>query len=216
MPPVRCRQIVATDIETVVALLSRGFPRKQEFWLRAMRRLGEHPTPPGVPKYGYLLEHNRTAVGSLLLIHSSIVVNGLASIRCFVSSFYVDPVFRPYAALLESIATARKDVTYFNVTPLPHTWPLLKALGFVPYSRRRGLRSAHLTYCRDQEDFIRFAGPLGRYLARRGVALVSLDANGPISGLIGAYRGGRPKYFKGPEQSRLGDEAYSERVLFGF
>jgi hypothetical protein len=82
--------------------------------------------------------------------------------------------------------------------------------------KRRGVPLARLIYSRDEEDFVRFAGPLGRFLVRRGFPLVSLDANGPISGLIGVYRDGRPKYFKGPQRPRLGDEAYSERVLFGF
>jgi hypothetical protein len=43
-----------------------------------------------------------------------------------------------------------------------------------------------------------------------------LDANGPIAGLIGRYSDGAPKYVKGPDHLRLGDLAYSERVLFGF
>lgn len=277
---VRCRQITTDDIENVIGLLSRGFARERAFWLRAMQRLADHPTPAGVPRYGYLLEYDGRVVGSILLIHST---NGEMRIRCFVSSFYVDPAFRPYAPLLDSIATARKDVTYVNVTALPETRRLLMSRGFVPYikgsfiavpalcrarrdlhvdtvtentaprmglpsweadlllrhtsygclsviceaggeshpfvfalRKRCGLTSAVLTYCRDQEDFVRFAGPLGRYLAKRGFPFVSLDANGPIRGLMGVYRDGRPKFFKGPERPRLGDEAYSERVLFGF
>ena len=74
---------------------------------------------------------------------------------------------------------------------------------------------AHLAYCRDLNEFVRFAGPLGRFLARRGILLVVLDSNGPVGGLIGRYFDGPPKYFKGPDQPRLGDIAYSERVIFG-
>ena len=75
---------------------------------------------------------------------------------------------------------------------------------------------ARLVYCRDVEDFVRFAGPLGRYLVRRGFPLVVLDANGPVPGLIGKYSNDFPKYFKGPDKPRLGDMAYSTRVIFDF
>jgi len=81
-----------------------------------------------------------------------------------------------------------------------------RKFGLVPF--------AHLVYCRDVADFVRFAGPLGRFLAWRGYPLVVLDSNGPIRGLIGAYFGTHPKYFKGPDQPRLGDLAYSELAMF--
>jgi len=88
---------------------------------------------------------------------------------------------------------------------------------FVFHPRRKGLlRFAELVYCRHLEDFVNFAGPLGRFLARHGIPLVVVDADGPIAGLVGRYRAGFPKYFRGPDRPRLGDLAYSERVLFGF
>jgi hypothetical protein len=80
--------------------------------------------------------------------------------------------------------------------------------GLVPF--------AVLVYCRQLEDFVRFAGPLGRFLALRGIPLVVADADGPIAGLVGRYCDGSPKYFRGPDRPRLGDSAYSERILFGF
>ena len=80
--------------------------------------------------------------------------------------------------------------------------------GFIP--------CAQLIYCRDIADFARFAGPIGRYLARRGRAIVIVDANGPIPGLIGIFRrGSKPKYFKGPQRPRLGDLAYTEYAILG-
>ena len=75
---------------------------------------------------------------------------------------------------------------------------------------------AYLAYCRQVDDFVRFAGPLERFLAWRGFPLVVLDSNGPVKGLVGRYFDGAPKYFKGPDRPRLGDIAYSERVMFGF
>ena len=79
---------------------------------------------------------------------------------------------------------------------------------FVPF--------AQLIYCRDIGDFVRFAGPIGRALARHGRPLVLIDANGPIPGLLGWFgRGNMPKYFKGPQRPRLGDLAYTEYAVLG-
>jgi hypothetical protein len=75
---------------------------------------------------------------------------------------------------------------------------------------------AQLIYCRDLVDLVRFARPIGRFLARRGIFFVTIDANGPIPGLVGIYRDGSlPKYYKGPVPPRLGDIAYTESALFG-
>jgi hypothetical protein len=194
-----------------------------------------------------------------------------------------DAHIRSYASLLVSQARKHKGVTYYNITAVSHTLPILEAQGYTLYCRGRfvavpmlcwpshGSRvtaggpdlcpaddldaseielltdhanygcislictSANrrhpfvfaprrkfgvvpfvsLVYCRNLEDFIRFAGPLGRFLARRGFPLVVLDSNGPIPGLIGTYSDKHPKYFKGPMQPRLGDVAYSERAMFG-
>jgi len=45
-----------------------------------------------------------------------------------------------------------------------------RAYGFVfrPSWAKFFIPSAHLIYCADSADFVRFAGPIGRYLARRG------------------------------------------------
>jgi hypothetical protein len=93
-----------------------------------------------------------------------------------------------------------------------------RAYPFVFRARRiKGLIScAQRIYCRDVADFVRFARPLGAYLAWRGRPLVILDANGPIPGLVGKYFDQTmPKYFKGPAPPRLGDLAYTETALFG-
>ena len=75
---------------------------------------------------------------------------------------------------------------------------------------------AQLIYCRDVADVVRFAGPIGRFLARRGRPSVVIDANGPIEGLVGRYFDGTmPKFFRGPVQPRLGDLAHTETALFG-
>jgi hypothetical protein len=284
-PRIRCREIVATDLDAVSDLLTRGFRRRpRSFWVNALRRLSDHPTIPGLPRHGYLLEAGRGPVGVVLLIASAIPATGDVRIRCNVSSWYVEPAFRGYAALLVSRALKHKHVTYVNITPDRPTLPILEAQGYTRYcdgrfvavaalcewSRRMEIETirhdvfagedlspfeakllqrhadygcismicrssdrrhpfvflprrksglipfAYLAYCRSVEDFLRCAGPIGRFLAYRGLPLIVLDANGRIDGLIGKYSDGAPKYFKGPERPRLEDMAYSERVMFGF
>lgn len=284
-PSVRCRQIAEPDIPAVTALLARGFPgRDRQFWQRALRQLGKHEPPPGLPKYGYLLESGARPVGTLLLICSRTRTSGQPTVRCNLSSWYVEPEFRAYAPLLVSRAIANKEATYLNVSPAPHTRPIIEAQGFSRYCDgvfvaapmlsglfgaanakvfdcrvhpavafdpieqeilsqhaelgcislwcataecaypfvfrprlvRRIMPCAQLIYCRDIGDFARFAGPIGRFLARRGKPFVILDANGPIKGLIGVYcRGSMPKYFKGAQRPRLGDLAYTEYAVLG-
>jgi hypothetical protein len=88
---------------------------------------------------------------------------------------------------------------------------------FRPRMLKGVIPCAQLVYCRAIDDFVRFAGPLGRFLALRGTALVVIDANAPIPGLSGRYYEGKmPKYFKGPDRPRLGDLAYTETAMFGF
>jgi hypothetical protein len=87
---------------------------------------------------------------------------------------------------------------------------------FRPRWVKKVLPCAQLIYCRDVADLVRFAGPIGRYLAWRGRPFVIVDANAPIQGLIGIYRrGSMPKYFKGPNRPRLGDLAFTEYAVMG-
>ena len=87
---------------------------------------------------------------------------------------------------------------------------------FRPRIVKKTIPCARLIYCRDIGDFTRFAGPIGRYLARRGKPLVIVDANSPLPSLLGVFRGGSmPKYFKGAQRPRLGDLAYTEFAVMG-
>ncbi|MGO9133931.1 MAG: acyl-CoA acyltransferase [Methylovirgula sp.] len=88
---------------------------------------------------------------------------------------------------------------------------------FLPrLAHRSGFKFAQLVYCRDPDDFRRFAGPLGRQLLKQGYLFVILDANGPVDGLIGHYFEGRKvKCFRGEVPPRLGDLTETELVLFG-
>jgi hypothetical protein len=280
----RCRQIDGGDIAAVATLLTRGFPqRDRPYWLRAFAQLTEREPPPGLPKYGYLMESDGVPVGVILLIFSTMRVGDALMPRCNFSSWYVEPKFRRNGSLLLSEALQHQDATYLNISPARHTWAKIEAHGFSRYCdgiflavpmlnglfRRTKLRvfatdrqpdvdfdpldqqlllrhaahgcislwcstpeyaypfvfrarrvrtiipCAQLIYCRNVAEFVRFAGPIGRFLASHGRPFVIVDANGPIPGLPGIYRRDRPKYFKGPMRPRLGDLAYTEYALFG-
>ena len=135
VPQIRSRLITDCDIKNVAGLLAKGFPRRSlEYWLRALSRLARHPTPDGFPKYGYLMEANDVPVGVILLIFSTMQDGDLREIRCCVSSWYAEPIYRSYATLLISQAIKNKDVTYLNISPAPHTRPIIEAQGFSRYS----------------------------------------------------------------------------------
>ena len=146
---------------------------------------------------------------------------------------YVDGSFHALAALAGKVPGARvREIT----ADTPNAPPLLAehaACGciclevvhagethpfvFVPMrSARNVLPSAQLVYCRAVADFVRFAGPLGRRLARLGLVSVIIDAQQPIAGLVGRYAAGRRvKYFRGAAAPRLGDLSSTELVYLG-
>ena len=132
----RFREIQESDLDAIADLLTRGFVhRSRDYWMLGLRRQSMRSPPEGAPRYGYLMEDDGRPVGCLLLIYSTKVIDGEATTCCNVSSWYVDPEFRNYAALFASMTQKRKDVTYFNVTPAVPTWPILEAQGFQAYCR---------------------------------------------------------------------------------
>ncbi|MBI5132975.1 MAG: acyl-CoA acyltransferase [Rhodopseudomonas palustris] len=131
---VRCREIAEADIEAVSELLTRGFVgRTRDYWLRGLHRQSEREIPAGCPRYGYLLENGGRPVGVLLLLYTQRIEAGEPTIRCNVSSWYVQPEFRNYATLLTSMAQKNKQVTYVNISPAANTWPIIEAQGFRRY-----------------------------------------------------------------------------------
>jgi hypothetical protein len=280
---IQARQIRESDVSAVVDLLARGFPERPiEFWRGVFVFLSKRQVPADFAKYGYLLESGGRVVGGVLLIFSSFGSAG--AIRCNVSSWFVEPAFRGYGSLLACVALGKKNVTYLNITPAPHTHKTLLAQGYLQYSkgtfvafpalksydgaakvrilpadiapltcgsaverellldhaeygclsfwchaddgvypfifRKRLMKgfipAAQLIYARDIDEFVRVAGPVGRFLAARGGPLVIMDANGPVPGLLGKYFClKQPKYFKGPHRPSLGDLVHTEVAMFG-
>ena len=133
--PLRCRSITVADLTAVSALLSEGFPdRPRAYWNSALDVLRLRETPEEYPRFGVMLESGGVCVGVLLQIFSRVVEEGLSTVRCNVSSWYVIPAFRGYATLLVARALRHKEVTYVNVSPAEHTWPILEAQGYSRYS----------------------------------------------------------------------------------
>lgn len=99
-----------------------------------MTRLAAHATPPGAPRYGYLLDDGRGPVGVVLLISSVWPSGAGTQVRGNLSSWYVEPAFRSYASLLVSKAIRYKEVTYLNLTPVAHTHRILQVQGYNRYA----------------------------------------------------------------------------------
>jgi len=135
LPRVRARQISDADLGAVVDLLTRGFaPRRtRQYWQQGLDRMAMRPPLEGVPRFGYLMESAGVPVGAILLIHSAVRSGTTWSIRCNVSSWYVEPAFRGQAPLLISQALKRRDVTYVNMSPARHTLPIIEAQGYTRY-----------------------------------------------------------------------------------
>lgn len=283
-PRVRCRPIEAGDVDSLVDLLGAGFGRMpKSHWRRAFELLAAREVPDGYPRFGYMLDAEGAAVGVLLLIFRSLRGGVRDSIRCNVSSWYVNPAFGPYGWLLNLAAIKHREVTYVNVSPAAETWPVIEAQGFTCFSagtfaavpalappftgvkviryeddgarlasieersllsdhvsygclsltciarrsscpfvfRRRvvaggALPAAQLIYSRSIEDVVRFAGPVGRFLARHGMLVVLIPADAPVQGLAGRYYADRPRmYYKGQNRPTAGDLSYTEAAMFG-
>src|SRR5437773_1732111 len=146
---IRCRQIGESDISGVADLLARGFPCSKTYWPRALDRLSQHRPPEGLPKYGYLIEANGVVVGVVLLIFATVPTADRSTTRCNISSWYVEPAFRSHASLLIAQAVRHKNVTYVNVSPAPHTLPIIKAQGFSCFSSGQFVTVAALAPERD-------------------------------------------------------------------
>lgn len=128
---VKCRQIVESDLDTLVDLYLEGFPyTRREFWADGMKRLVTMPTVEGVPRFGYALETQDGLVGALLTLSSrrgdTIISN--------VSGWYVRKPYRAHSMLLVSTATRQKHVIYLNASPAPHTRKTLEAADWKQYS----------------------------------------------------------------------------------
>lgn len=149
--PVRRREVGDADIVGVVDLLMRGFPgRPRSYWERGLRRMGERPAIEGCPRYGFMLDAGAGPVGVALTLFGAEEPKGEEPrIRCNLSSWTVDPAYRMQAPLLVASALKRRDVTYINISPAPHTWPTIEAQGFAAYATEQSLVAPALSPVRE-------------------------------------------------------------------
>lgn len=130
-PSVRCRPIADLDLDAVTDLLTRGFrERTAAYWRAGLARMAARPVPEGCPRFGYVLVADGLIVGVLLTIFAPSRDPDGSDAWCNLSSWYVEPAFRPYATLLDRVAMGRPRTTYTNISAAPHTVPAHEARGF--------------------------------------------------------------------------------------
>ena len=134
---VRLRPIIEQDLPAIARLLCEGFAdRSEAYWLRGLARHARRPPPDGYPTFGFCLDCEGAPVGVILLLFSRMpTADGESEVRCNVSSWYVRPEFRSFGSLLVTSTTRDKSVTYFNITPAPHTWSTVEAQRFSVYCK---------------------------------------------------------------------------------
>jgi len=132
----KVREIRESDLDVVARLLNRGFDfRSIDYWLRGLQRHANRPRPANYPAFGYCLDSGGLLVGVILLLFSEVQVDAETIVRCNVSSWFVEAAFRAFAPLMVKAAIKDKNVTYFNITPAPHTWSTVEAQGFSLYCK---------------------------------------------------------------------------------
>ena len=128
---IRRRFIEDHDLAAVAGLLCRGFPtRSSAYWARGLDKLRQRQVPDECPRYGLMLEEEGRPVGVLLTIYARVDSDGDTITRCNLSSWYTEPHLGAYAPLLLSAALKHRNVTYINISPAPHTQPIIEAQGF--------------------------------------------------------------------------------------
>jgi hypothetical protein len=131
---VACRAIEHSDLPAVADLLACGFPKRtRQYWMTGLEKLAMHKVPNGYQQFGYILVSGTLVVGVILMISSHRSGFPQASLRCNVSSWYVQPKYRAYASLLSGRANAT-GATLLNVSPASYTIPIIEAQGFRKFS----------------------------------------------------------------------------------
>jgi hypothetical protein len=131
----RARQIRDTDLDCLVNFFVRGLGHNEAYFARVLCELKNRDPPDGYPKFGYVLECDGAIVGAVLQIFSQMPPGSAVPVRCHVTSWHVEPRFRPLATLFFRKALTFPNVTYINVSAPPRTRPIIHMQGFETYSR---------------------------------------------------------------------------------
>ncbi len=127
------REIGPDDLPAMATLLQEGFPGKPLVWFEAaLATMTRMQAVPGLPRFGYLLELHGRPVGAVLTLAGP-GGDGLPGARLNVACWYVQPRYRPFGTILYQRLLAL-GATCLNVTPAPHTWPVIEAQGFRRFS----------------------------------------------------------------------------------
>lgn len=132
------RPVEVDDIERICALLHRagierdGFDQRiaPEVW----RNLFDYRWLEQKPDRGFVLVDNAEIVGFLGTIYAQRAINGKAGLTCDLSSWYVQPRYRGWGAVLLRAALRDVSVTYTSLTPNPLSRQVLRMLGFIELS----------------------------------------------------------------------------------
>lgn len=145
---IKIREIGEHDVKAVIDLLVRGFRRSRCYWSVAFARLRTRLVPISMPRYGYILEAGHQLVGVLLLISTLRRTGNQQSLFSNISSWYVEPAYRSYGALLYKRAIASNQTTYLNLSATTHVRRIVEGFGFERYTE--GQVAAPLALARNQ------------------------------------------------------------------
>lgn len=170
---VKIRQILESDAGEVVKLLAEGFrSRPTAYWARAFQMLVLQEAPLGQAQIGFLMQEAAEIVGILLIIWTPPGVLEKGQMRANLSSWYVRPAFRSFAAMLLAKACRHAGVTYLNVSAAAHTIQICEALGFKKYVAGQSVSVPLLSQGENVNRVFRFGTEADRLpvVARRIVA----------------------------------------------
>lgn len=128
---IRSREIGNYDLDRVANLLGKSLGFTPEYFLKILETITELSTPAGFPKYGFVLLSDDVIVGAILMIFTTIPSG---AVRCHVTSWAVEPAYRPYAALFFSRALKYQNVTYLSILANPGSLKFIELQGFSMFS----------------------------------------------------------------------------------
>ncbi len=186
---VKIRQIEAQDKGAVIEVLLEGFPRRdQSYWLNSFAYLQSQIVPDGQPRFGWVMEQAGVIVGVILNIWRPPEYSIGGQLVANLSSWYVKPEFRSFAAMLLAKSSRDPKVIYLNVSPADHTVPICEALGFKLYSKGQVLALPSFAKSKESARVFQFGAEMADLLPSAERLLEVHAATGCMS-LVGEVGG---------------------------
>ncbi len=132
VPDYEIRELDDKDIPEIVGLLAEGFPRRTRgYWQAGLRQLADRDRPASTEKYGYGLASDDGLQGVVLTIPSIHAGPAGPLVLVNISSWYARPAYRGTPAKeLYRHATRRPEISYTNLSAVPHTIKTITSFGF--------------------------------------------------------------------------------------